>query len=81
MAQFDLPLPEITAEEFERSWTRFCLVADAKEWNEEKRLSVIPALLRGSLVDQFLEVSAEEKKTVSELKAALAERAGLTIYR
>ena len=78
MAQFDLPLPEITVEDFERSWTRFGLVANAKEWNEEKRLSVIPALLRGSLLDHFLEVAAEEKETVSGLKAALAERAGLT---
>lgn len=78
MAQFDLPLPEITVEDFERSWTRFGLVADAKEWNEDKRLSVIPALLRGSLLDHFLEVPADERKTVSALKEALAERAGLT---
>ena len=57
MAQFDLPLPEITVEDFERSWTRFGLVANAKEWNEERRLSVIPALLHGSLLDHFLESS------------------------
>ena len=78
MAQFDLPLPEITVEDFERSWTHFGLVADTKEWNEDKRLSVIPALLQGSLLDHFLEVPAEERKTVSGLKEALAERAGLT---
>ena len=78
MAQFDLPLPEITAEDFERPWTCFCLVTDAKEQNEEKRLSIIPALLRGSWLDHFLEIAVDERETVSGLKAALAECAGLT---
>ena len=78
MAQFDLPLPEITVDDFERAWTRFLLVADAKEWNEQKRVAVLPALLRGSLVDYFLEVGEEEKTTLTKLKAALAERAGLS---
>ena len=33
----DLPaLPEITVEDFMRAWTRFELVATAKEWNEAK---------------------------------------------
>ena len=41
-------------------------------------MSVIPALLRGSLLDNFLEVAAEVKETVSGLKAALAGRARLT---
>ena len=33
MAQLDLPLPEITVADFQRSWTRFELVASAKEWD------------------------------------------------
>lgn len=78
MAQFDLPLPEITVDDFERAWTRFHLVADAKEWNEQKRLAVVPALLRGRLVDYFLEIGEEEKASLTKLKAALAERAGLS---
>ena len=62
MAQFDSPLPKITVEDFKCSWTHFGLVADAKEWNEDKHLSVIPLLLWGSLLDYFLEVAAEERK-------------------
>ena len=35
-AQLDLPLPEITVEDFKRACTCFELVADAKDWNENK---------------------------------------------
>ena len=42
-------------------------------------LSIIPALLRGSLLDHFLEVAVDERETVSGLKADLAKRAGLTM--
>jgi len=51
MAQsFDLPLPEITVNDFWHSWTRFELVATAKEWNEAKQKLKLPTLLRGKLV-------------------------------
>ena len=30
--RLDIPLPEITVEEFQRSWMRFELVASAKGW-------------------------------------------------
>ena len=50
MAQLDLPLPEITMSDFERSWTRFELVASAKEWNDTKKKLILPTLLRGKLV-------------------------------
>ena len=32
-ATLDLALPEITVEDFGRAWTRFELVAKAKEWD------------------------------------------------
>ena len=37
MANFEVPLPEITTEEFLRAWTRFELVSAAKgNWNSRK---------------------------------------------
>ena len=39
MAQLDLPLPEITVSEFERT---FELVASAKEWTETKKKLILP---------------------------------------
>jgi len=47
MAEMDLPLPEITKEDFLHVWTRFELVATAKEWNTAKRATVLPTLLCG----------------------------------
>ena len=73
----DIPLPQITSEEFSRSWTRFELVATAKEWNAAKQLAVVPTLLRGKLIDYYLDLSEDEKKDVKTLKAALQEKAGL----
>lgn len=57
----DLPLPEITTEEFSRAWTRFELVYAAKEWNTAKQLSILPTLLRGKLVDYFVELDTTTK--------------------
>ena len=42
MAQLDIPLLEISTEDFDRSWTWFELVAGAKEWNDAKQRTVIP---------------------------------------
>ena len=53
-AQLDVLLPEITSEEFVRAWTGFELVTSAKEQNETKQKSVFPTLLRGKLVDYFV---------------------------
>ena len=54
MAQpLDIPLPELTVESFQRAWTRFELVAKAKEWDSAKQLTVLPTLLRGKLVDRY----------------------------
>eukprot|EP00731_Ephydatia_muelleri_P032184 Em0023g691a len=73
-----LPLPEITTDDFERSWTRFHLVAAASKWDDEKKLLMLPALLRGKLVEIFISLSAEEKETLTKLKQALSDRAGIT---
>jgi len=54
MAQLELPLPELTVSDFERSWTRFELVATAKEWDDAKKKLILPTLLRGKLVDVYV---------------------------
>lgn len=77
MAQLEVPLPEISTEEFDRSWARFELVARAKEWNDDKQLAIIPTLLRGKLLDCYLDLNADEKATLADLRAALVKRAGL----
>ena len=76
MAQMDLPLPELIAEDLKRGWTRFEFVAVAKEWNAAKQLAVIPALLRGKLINYYIELDDETKKDLKLLRAALEERAG-----
>ena len=78
MAQMDLPLPEITKEDFLRAWTRFELVAAAKDWNAAKRATVLPTLLRGKLVDIYIELSEETRGDLAEVKKALMSKAGLT---
>lgn len=76
MAQLELPLPELVAEDFTRSWTRFELVASAKEWSTAKQLAVIPTLLRGKLIDYYVDLDDATKADLKLLKAALQERAG-----
>jgi len=76
MAQMDLPLPELVAEDLKRGWTRFEFVAIAKEWDAAKQLAVIPALLRGKLIDYYVELDDATKKDLKLLRAALEERAG-----
>jgi len=43
IAQMDLPLPEITKEDFLHAWTRFELVTTAKEWIIARRAMVLPS--------------------------------------
>ena len=78
MAQMDLPLPEITKEDFLRAWTRFELVAAGKEWNEGKRATVLPTLLRRKLLDIYIELSEGTRANLVEVKKALMSKAGLT---
>ena len=77
MAKFDVTLPEISVETFEHAWLRFELAATAKEWQEDKQLRTLPTLLRGKLVEYFVELSSEEKSSLEGVKAALTKRAGL----
>ena len=71
-------LPEITPEEFTRGWTRFELVAAAKEWSTERQAAILPTLLRGKLVDHYIELDATTRADLKQLKAALMTKAGLT---
>lgn len=75
MAQLELPLPELVAEDLKQGWTRFEFVATAKEWTAAKQLTVIPTLLRGKLIDYYVELEDAVKSDVKLLKAALEERA------
>ena len=77
MAQsFEIPLPEVTAENFKRAWTRFELVAKAKEWETVKQLTVLPTLLRGKLVEKYVDFDDETKGDLEKLKAALEKASG-----
>lgn len=77
MAQLELPLPEVMIEDFRRGWTRFEFVAAAKGWDAAKQLKVIPTLLRGKLIDYYVELSEDAKFSLGNLKTALQERAGV----
>ena len=82
MARPDIPLPEISTEspeEFERSWIRFTYVAAAKEWDDDKQMKVVPTLLRGQLLHDYISLSPQERVDLSTLKKNLAARAGLLI--
>ena len=75
MVQMELPLPELIMEDFQRGWTLFEFVAAAKEWNANKQFAVIPTLLRGRLIDNYVELDNETKGDLRLLKVALQERA------
>ena len=76
MAQLELPLPELLVEDFHQGWMHFEFVAVAKEWDAVKQLAVIPTLLRGKLIDYYVELSNKTKSNLGRLKAALQERSG-----
>lgn len=66
-----------TFEDFSRAWKRFELVATAKEWNAEKKVKVLPTLLRGKLVDIYITLDKDTKADLAEVKKTLMKRAGL----
>lgn len=47
--QIELPLPEISTDNFSRGWLRFQLVAKAKGWDEDQQKTILLTLLRGYL--------------------------------
>ena len=67
----------LTCEEFACAWTRFELVAAAKEWSTEQQISIVPTLLRGKLVDHCVELDAAIKVDLGQLKTVLMMKAGL----
>ena len=67
----DLPLPEITVENFQCAWTCFKLVANAKDWNDGKRKVVLPTLLRDKLFDIYTLLDEETQGDLHWLKKAL----------
>ncbi|KAL5502192.1 hypothetical protein EMCRGX_G008924 [Ephydatia muelleri] len=69
---------EKSVEDFERSWRWVELIATANQWNEEKKLAVIPALLRGKLLDLYPFCTSEERRDLVTMKKALSDRAGVT---
>ena len=78
MAQnLDIPLPELTTENFTRGWTRFELVGKAKEWDQAKQLTVLPTLLRGKLLDSFVDFDDDTKGDMKKLRGALMKVTGL----
>jgi len=77
MAQLELPLPELTVSDFERSWTRFELVATAKEWNDAKKKLILPTLLRGKLVDVYVAFDDTTRASLPDTKKALMQSAGI----
>lgn len=77
MVELEVSLPEITVDDFSRAFVRFELVAAAKEWNAAKQLAVLPALLRGKLLDYYLDLGDDEKATLKALKEALKKKAGI----
>ena len=78
MAQsLDLPLPEITVNDFHRSWTRFELVASAKEWDEAKQRLILPTLLRGKLVDAYVLLNDTARTSLGNIKKALIKGVGI----
>ena len=62
---------ELVAEDLKRGWIRFEFVAVAKEWDAAKQLAVMPTLLRGKLIDFYVELDDATKKDLKLLKAAL----------
>ena len=72
----DLLLLELVAEDFQCGRTRFEFVAAAKEWSANKQLTVIPTLLRGILIDYYVELDNATKNDLVLLKVALLDKSG-----
>lgn len=65
-----------TLEDFSRAWTRFEQVAKAKDWDRSKQLIVLPTLLRGKLLDHFVDLDVETKEDLKKLRTALRKCTG-----
>jgi len=72
-----LPLPKITSEEFQQAWTRFELVAVAKEWSDDRKKLVLLTLLCGKLVEYNMEADDATRGDLANLKSFLMTKVGL----
>ena len=52
-------------------------MANAKGWDTARQLAVIPTLLRGKLIDYYVEFSDAARSNLGRLKAALLDRTGV----
>ena len=77
MAQDSIILLEVSVDNFEHAWKRFHLAAVAKQWQEETQVQILPTLLRGNLVDYYMDLGDNEKKLLEEVKQALERKAGI----
>ena len=75
--QLDLPLPELTVNNFSRTWTQFKLVATAKQWDKARQFMILPTLLRERLLDYYVELDTDQKGSLRALKTALMMKAGI----
>ena len=73
----DLPLPEITIEEFHHAWTRFELVAATKEWNDKRKKLILPTLLCGKLVEYYGDADDVTCGDLANLKSFLMTKVRL----
>ena len=75
--QLDLPLPELAVDNFSRAWTQFELVATAKQWDKARQWTILPTLLRGRLLDYYMELDTDQKGSLRALKTALMMKASI----
>ena len=80
MAKSSIPLPEICVEDFEHSWTKFCLAVVANKWEKEKEIGnpyrqvVVPIALRQTILEQQHNNAGHlgiHKKTFEKVKERL----------
>ena len=57
--------------DFEHTWTKFRLAVAANKWEKEKELAVLPALLRGKLVEYYVSLEDDEKTGPGHVKKGI----------
>ena len=58
-------------EDFKRGWRHFEFIAAAKEWNAQKQLVGIPTLLKGKVIENYIELPEATKTDLGHLKMTL----------
>ena len=52
-------------------------MSSAKAWEADKQAAILPTLLRGKLVDHYVDLDTAIRKDLKKLKTALMEKTGL----